>query len=156
MYNNTKLPKGRLALYKFSYDSKFIKQVGNDVLKVNYLASNNEMHCFESLHNTYYTFGGKRPGETHKADVNGVPYVYTYAAPLPPSCDDLVLLSQRKNYPDTLRFLIENLVDEDLTASVRAMYPEMMDYIKTLGVEKIAALKYRKKPVRDAYTNASK
>jgi hypothetical protein len=155
LYNNTELPEARKNLYKGTEDHKFIKQFDNNVLKVNYSASYNEMHSFEALHTTYYAFAQDSKGKIFTTLVNDTNYNYGGVRPAQVTAGDRILLKRKINFSETLKYLIENIEDETLICSVRAMHPEMMDYIKVLGTEKIKALKYRRQAISQEYTKAN-
>jgi hypothetical protein len=154
-YNKVDLPDVKKALYDGSEDDKFIKQLKDDALKVNFSAAHYEMHSFNALHTTYYSFPNNELDRSSMATVNDVPYIYTNSKPTIVSMADRVLLKRKENFPDIFKFLIDNLDDENLTADIKAMHPEMMDYIRMLGIEKIAALKYRKKAVKNEFIKES-
>jgi hypothetical protein len=147
-YNNAVNPMLKTALYKDAETNRYILQ-RNGTLILNETALYNEMHSFESLHNTYYAFRDDNNDGRFTINANGTDHNYSQQAALKIEGADKLLIRKKPNFGKLcIEYLSENC-SKETKLRIDICEPIIRRAYEVLGADKMRALRFEKKLIKN-------
>ena len=147
-YNKTVNPMLKTALYKDAETNRYVLQ-RNGTLILNETALYNEMHSFESVHNTYYAFRDNNLEGNFTIKVNGTDHYYSQQTPLKIQGADKLLIGKKPNFGKLcIEYLSENC-SKATKSRIEAYEPLIGKAYEVLGADKMKALRFEKKMIKN-------
>lgn len=147
-YQTTSNPMIKTAIYKDAETNKYILQ-RNDTLILNETAMYNEMHAFDSIHNTYYAFKSDFSNRSFTLDVNDSKHYYSQQYSTTIDGSDKILIQKKPSFEKLCKEYLSEGCTDLIRRRIDVFEPLIGKAVSKIGKDKLKALRYERKLIKD-------
>lgn len=147
-YNNAANPMVKTALYKDAETNRYILQ-RNGALILNETALYNEMHSFESVHNTYFAFRDDSNDGKFTINANETCHNYSQQDALKIEGANKLLIRKKPNFGKLCKEYLSETCSKETRSRIDIYEPMIKKAYGVLGADKMKALRFEKKLIKN-------